>query len=164
MGYLLPLSIRLRLPKSCVMAAHGAPDSCSALASSPKPVALASHFSCLKVTGFGFGVQITILEADGFSFVFLNFNMEATGFSLGLGFLSPSWLRLRLRSHQSGFQPNPGLLSIQDRRRAAPKVTSPSTLHEVRTAKLMGPLLRVAYAICCNTMESDRWGKVATHN
>ena len=47
-----------------------------------------------------------ILEATGFGFRFLNFKTESTGFGFGLGFLSPSWLRLR--SHQPGFQPNPG--------------------------------------------------------
>ena len=71
-------------------------------------MASASHFSGLEATGFGFGFQIMILEATGFGFGFLNFKMEATGFGFGLGFLSPSWLRLRLRSHQPGFQPNPG--------------------------------------------------------
>ena len=68
---------------------------------------MASHFSGLEDTGFGFGFQIMILEATGFGFGFLNFKMEATGFGFGLGFLSPSWLRLR--SHQPGFQPNPGV-------------------------------------------------------
>ena len=68
----------------------------------------ASHFSYLEATGFGFDFQITILEATGFGFGFLNFNAEATGFGFGLGFLSFSWLRLRLRNHQLGFQPNPG--------------------------------------------------------
>ena len=88
MGYLLRLSIRLRLLKSCVLAAVG--------------------FSSGFVSGFGFGFQIIILEATGFGFGFLNFKTEATGFGFGLDFLSSSWLRLRLRSHQSGFQPNPG--------------------------------------------------------
>ena len=74
---------------------------------SPKLVVSASHFSGLEATGFGFGFQIMILEATGFGF--LNFKMEATDFGFGLGFLSPSWLRLRLRSHQPGFQPNPDL-------------------------------------------------------
>ena len=73
----------------------------------PKPVALASHFSDLETTGFGFGFQIIFLEAAGFGCGFLSFKMEATGFGFGLGFLSPSWLRPRLRSHQPGFQPNP---------------------------------------------------------
>ena len=74
---------------------------------SPRTVASASYFSGLEATGFGFGFQIIILEVLGLGFGFLNFQMEATGFGFGLGFLSPSWPRLRLRSHQPGFQPNP---------------------------------------------------------
>ena len=90
MDYLLRFSLRFRHPKSGVVAAVGAPAWCLALAS-------ASHFSCLKATGFGFGFQIMIFEATGFGFGFLNFKPEATGFGFGLGFPSPSWLRLRLR-------------------------------------------------------------------
>ena len=66
---------------------------------------MAFHFSGLEATGFGFDFQIMILEVTGFGLGFLNFKMEATGFGFGLGFLSPTWLRLR--SHQPGFHPNP---------------------------------------------------------
>ena len=72
----------------------------------PKPVASASNISGLEATGFGFGFQIIISEAIGFGFGFLNFKMEANGFGFGLDFLSPSWLRLRLRSHQPDLQRN----------------------------------------------------------
>ena len=83
---------------------------------SPRPVASDSHFSGLEAPGFGFGFQIMIWEDTGFGFGFLNFKMESTGFDFGLGFLSASWIRLRLRSHQPGFQPNPdGYYGIKSR-------------------------------------------------
>ena len=111
MGYLLRLSLRLRIPKSCVVAAVGAPASCSVSASASEPEASGFGFQLFMYEShwFGFGFQIMILEATGFGFGFLNFKTEATGFGFGLGFPSPSWLRLRLGSHQPGFQPNPDL-------------------------------------------------------
>ena len=69
-------------------------------------MASAPRFSGLEATGFGFGFQIMFLQATGFGFGFLNFKMEANGFGFGLGFLSTSWLRPWIRSHQPGFQPN----------------------------------------------------------
>ena len=110
-GYWLRLSLRIRLPKSHVVAAVG--FSSSFVFGFGFGFEIQSQwlwlptFQIWKPLASVFGFQIIFLEAAGFGCGFLSFKMEATGFGFGLGFLSPSWLRPRLRSHQPGFQPNP---------------------------------------------------------
>ena len=94
-GYWLR-SLRFCLPKSWVVAA----------------VVLSSSFVFGFSFSFGFEAQsqwlfhFSGLEATGFGFGFQFIALEATRFGFGLGFLSPSWPRLRLRSHHPVFLSN----------------------------------------------------------